>query len=65
MGLLKNLLMKIKAEDNSPAESQIVQTFEPAPAAASAAEVSADEAASANAEKKQHGEPGVCCGSCH
>ncbi|GEM_PF-2770564 len=62
MGLFK----KDKAEDHAAVDSQAVQTFEPASAAAPAADVSADEAVSADAEQKgKHGEPGVCCGSCH
>ncbi|EWH02623.1 CCGSCS motif protein [Halomonas sp. BC04] len=61
MSRLKNLFKKDKVE-----EKQVVQTQEPVPATASGTDASAGEAASADAEKKaKHGEPGVCCGSCH
>ncbi|EWH01506.1 CCGSCS motif protein [Halomonas sp. BC04] len=58
---LKNLFKRDKAEDK-----QAVQTFEPEVPTPAVADIGAGEAASADAEKKaKHGEPGVCCGSCH
>ncbi|MCG6659206.1 CCGSCS motif protein [Halomonas campisalis] len=61
MSRLKDLFKKDKAEDK-----QVVQTQEPVPATASGSDANAGEAASAEAEQKaKHGEPGVCCGSCH
>jgi CCGSCS motif protein len=60
MGLLKDLFKKDEAEDK-----QVVQTHEPVAAAAPGTDANAAEAVSAEAEKKKHGEPGVCCGSCH
>lgn len=64
MGLLNSLLKKDKTADGTAEESQVVQTFEPAPA--TAAETSAEAAAGTEEEKSgKHGEPGVCCGSCY
>ncbi len=64
MGLLNSLLKKDKTEDSTAEEGQVVQTFEPAPATASETRVEA--AAGTEGEKSgKHGEPGVCCGSCH
>ena len=64
MGLLNSLLKKGKTEDSTAEEGQVVQTFEPAPA--TAAETSAEAAAGTEGEKSgKHGDPGVCCGSCH
>ncbi|RCV91277.1 CCGSCS motif protein [Billgrantia montanilacus] len=63
MGPLKNLFKKGKTEDK-PA----VQTFEPEASTTPGKDATADEAASADADavkKAKHGEPGVCCGSCH
>ena len=60
MARLKNLFKKDKVED-----TQVVQTQEPVPATPGP-DANAGEVVSADAEKKaKHGEPGVCCGSCH
>lgn len=60
MGQLKNLFKKDKDQNTS-----VVQTQEPVPATPGT-DANAVEVASAEVEKKgKHGEPGVCCGSCH
>ncbi|MGQ4880491.1 CCGSCS motif protein [Billgrantia sp. LNSP4103-1] len=57
---LKNLFKKDKPENE-----QAVQPYEPDASVKPAAQANADEPASADAvQKKKHGEPGVCCGSC-
>ncbi|AMD02130.1 MULTISPECIES: CCGSCS motif protein [Halomonas] len=61
MGRLKNLFKQDKTEDK-PA----VQTFEPEASPAPGTDATTGESASAEVQKQaKHGEPGVCCGSCH
>lgn len=61
MKLLKNLFKKGKVEERTVAGIQGAQMFDPAPTAAPAAKVSASD----TEKKDKHGEPGICCGSCH
>ncbi len=61
MGRLKNLFKQDKTKDK-----QAVQTFEPEAPTAQDTDASEGESGSADAAKQaKHGEPGVCCGSCH
>jgi CCGSCS motif protein len=67
MGRLKNLFKKDETE-----AKQAVQTFEPEASTTPGTDANPDEGINAGksagadaAKKAKHGEPGVCCGSCH